>query len=134
MTLAKGDSMKLDQLLERLPSKAIASKTTSNAKREVESMAFLTDEDFGSPRETTLYFCEVARLPKTVSSDTMFNCITYGMGPLPAALAEAATVNLVRLSAESDPFACFNILQNALTERQVLTDTEQRLLAAHFSN
>ncbi len=126
--------MKLAELITRLPKGALPAEAPLDVDTDIRSIAFLTRESALSPDPTTLYFSEVQTLPPTIEEDQALTCIAYGMGIMPPTLVSSNNVTLIRLSAECDPFVCFNAIQSIFEEDQALASVTHRMMAAHFSN
>lgn len=124
--------MKVRELMDRLPAGSVAAESYADPEREVYTLGFLTFEA-QELRPDVLYFGDPTQLPATVAPEAFANFLVYGGEPDPS-LGRANNVNVVTLTADADPYACYNALQAFFIEDVAVTDKVRRMLTAHFSN
>lgn len=125
--------MQLSELLTRLPEGSTDEVSLADPEAEVYNICFLTPSACDL-RQDVLYFGDVSLLPACMPASRLFSCVTYGEGDLPAHLLDNRNVNLVRVSAGTDPFVCYNTLQRFFMEDVELTDRIRRMLTALLSD
>lgn len=123
--------MQLSALLARLPEGSLEHTQLSDPCADVYSIAFLTPVT-ESLREDLLYFCDTTMLMDAQLPESP-NLLMYGSGTNELA-GLPSSANIALLSAEADPFACYNALQSTFLEAQEQTAIVRRMLQAHFSN
>lgn len=124
--------MKVQALMDRLPAGSVAAERYADPEREVYTLGFLTF-DAQELRPDVLYFGDPTQLPETLAPDAFGNFLVYGGEP-DEVLGQANNVNMVTLTPDADPYACYNALQAFFLENVEVTDKVRRMLTAHFSN
>lgn len=127
-------TVRLDELIERLPEGSVERTKLSDPGCDVYNVAFLTSETQGELRGDVLYFTDSVVLPDNVCACASLSCVVVDGANAPEKLLAQDNVNLVWLSQGSNLFACYNAIQLAFLEHHELQGIVQRLLAAHFSN
>lgn len=125
--------MELKELLVRLPEGSIADERYADATAEVYNLSFLTPHSVGL-RPDVLYFGDETLISSNLSSDQLVNLVMFGCEGIPRHLEGHKASNVIVLSHEADPFACYNALQNYFIEDIEVTNIVRRMLSAHFSN
>ena len=123
--------MQLSALLARLPEGSLESLRLTDPDADVYSVAFLTSVT-DVLREDVVYFGDTTLLAGKPLPEQP-NLVLYGSGTDETADMPPAT-NVAVLSANVDPFTCYNALQACFLEDQELTIVVRRMLQAHFSN
>ncbi len=125
--------MQLSSLITRLPEGAAERLVLADPEADVYTVQFLT-QVIQELRDDVLYFGDETMLA-TVDVCPNPNIVLLGSADVvDCVTTRYPDANVILLSADADPYTCFNALQAYFFEAQEQVDVTRRMLAAHFSN
>lgn len=126
--------MRLADLLARLPEGSVESTTLTDPSCDIHNVLFLTEEGIRDLHDDVIYVVDGTVIPSELPSARQYSFV-IAAGPWDTSeLCQLPNANLIRLSADTNLFSCYNTLQSVFVEEQRLTGLIRRLLDAHFSN